>query len=643
MNKPKRILILEDNDDDIALLTLELRQIGIKVEIRQAQTKDDFIAEIENCKPDLILADYYLPQFNALEALEIVKERNCDAAFILVTGSQSEETAVKCIKLGAADYILKSNLTRLQSAIRNSLEKRATERARQQAIEELKASEERYRNFLDNAADVIQGSTPDGRITYVNRTWRETLGYDAAEIEKLNISDIIHPDDRERFKKIRERVLTGEPSGHFEIRFVAKNGRVLTVEGNSNCVYENNQAVGTRGIYRDITERKMLEEQLRQAQKMEAVGQLAGSVAHDFNNLLTAILGYTDLSLNKVHQSEPLRENLEEIKKAGLRAVALTKQLLTFSRKRNPQTRVFDLNQTIEDLYQMLSRLIGENIELKKSLNPDLGSVQADPDQITQILMNLAINARDAMPDGGQLIIETKNVYLKDDFSHLQPSISGHFALLSVTDTGTGIDEKIKDRIFEPFFTTKEAGKGTGLGLSTVYGIVRQSGGVIEVESEPGNGTTFKIFLPQAGQPAENLVRAGDSSSSTQTKQTILVVDDEDIVRNLTSQILELQGYNILSAADGEAAIALFEEHYKEINLLLTDISMPKMSGIDLAETLKGRQPDLRVIFTTGYTEKSSLTANLQNADFLPKPYTFDDLTKKINLVLTRRNQSTSS
>lgn len=638
MDKPIRILILEDNDDDTALLTLELSKIGFEVEIRKAKSKDEFLAEIENYAPDLILADYHLPQFNALDALGIVNDLNCDAALILVTGSQSEETAVECINFGAADYLLKFNLTRLSSAIRNALEKRESERARQQAMKELKASEERYRNFLENAADIIQGSTLDGKIVYVNRAWRETLGYDEQEIEKLNILDIIHPDDRERFSKIRQRVFQGEASGHFEIRFVSKNGRVLTVEGSSNGVFENGRVVATRGIYRDITERKLLEEQLRQAQKMEAVGQLAGSVAHDFNNLLTAILGYTDLSLNKVHQSEPLRENLEEIKKAGLRAVALTKQLLTFSRKRNLQTRVFDLNQTIEDLYQMLSRLIGENIELKRVLCSRIAGVKADPDQVTQILMNLAINARDAMPQGGQLTIETKNVYLKDDFSQRHPTVSGHFVLLSVTDTGIGIDEKIKDRIFEPFFTTKEPGKGTGLGLSTVYGIVRQSGGVIEVESEIGKGTTFKIFLPQADPPSENIAHDVDLNRSKQSKQTILVVDDEDIVRNLTRQILEIQGYNILSAGNGEEAIALFAENSEKINLLMTDISMPKMSGIELAETLKLKRPDLQVLFTTGYAETSNLRANFENAELLPKPYTFDDLTKRIHSLLAAKD-----
>jgi PAS domain S-box-containing protein len=374
-------------------------------------------------------------------------------------------------------------------------------------------------------------------------------------------------------------------------------------------------------------------EQLRQSQKLESVGRLAGGIAHDFNNMLTAINGYSELTLRRLKPDDPLRENVEEIKKAGERSAALTHQLLAFSRQQVLQSKVLDLNEIIIDTTTMLQRLIGEDILLNSVLNPELGRLEGDAGQLTQVLMNLVVNARDAMPDGGTLTIETTNVNVDEEFAaaHL-PIMPGPYVLLAITDTGIGIDEETQQHIFEPFYTTKEIGKGTGLGLATVYGIVKQSGGYIWVTSKPGKGSTFEIYLPRIEQEVWTESEAATAEYLPNGAETILIVEDEDLVRALTRQVLEECGYEIIEARNGVEALSIFEQPDCKIDLLLTDVVMPQMGGRELAERVTRTHPNLRVLFTSGYTDDAAIRQDVivPDTNFIQKPFTFDALAHKV-------------
>jgi len=379
-------------------------------------------------------------------------------------------------------------------------------------------------------------------------------------------------------------------------------------------------------------------EQLRQSQKMEAVGKLAGGIAHDFNNLLTAINGYSELTMRQLQPEDPLRRNVEEIKKAGDRAAGLTRQLLAFSRKQVLQPKVFDLNTVVAEMEKMLHRLIGEDIELKTVLDANLGSIKADPGQIEQVMMNLAVNARDAMPQGGKLTIETANVSLDEEYAAHHVAVkSGSYVVLSVSDNGSGMDEETQARIFEPFYTTKEQGKGTGLGLSTVYGIVKQSGGSIWVYSEIGQGTTFKIYLPRAASGAPEYQRSPELQISLRGTETILMAEDDDRVRSLVGKVLGGYGYRIIEAANGAAALSICENNDGEpIHLLLTDVIMPEMSGRDLADRFNLLRPDSKVLYMSGYTDEAIVHHGVLDADasFIQKPFTPDSLARKVREIL---------
>lgn len=395
----------------------------------------------------------------------------------------------------------------------------------------------------------------------------------------------------------------------------------------------------SQGIERKRVEEALQssEEQLRQSQKLEAIGMLAGGIAHDFNNLLTVILGYSDISLARLNEEDPLHRNITEVTKAAERAAALTRQLLAFSRKQVMQPKVLDLNAVVSESERMLRRLIGEDIGLRTVLETEVGSVKADPGQIEQIIMNLAVNARDAMPQGGKLTLETKNVYLDEDYAKNHVAvIPGPYVMLAVSDSGSGIDEQTLLHIFEPFFTTKEKGKGTGLGLSTVYGIVKQSGGNVWVYSEVGRGTTIKIYLPRVDERAQESERSAETVADRQGSETILLAEDEEAVRTLARQVLEIHGYQVLEAANGGAALLICERHKEPIHLLITDVIMPEMSGRDLADRLAQLRPDMKVLFMSGYTDNAIVHQGVldEGTNFIQKPFPTDALARKVRAVL---------
>ncbi|HET7287363.1 MAG TPA: ATP-binding protein, partial [Pyrinomonadaceae bacterium] len=384
------------------------------------------------------------------------------------------------------------------------------------------------------------------------------------------------------------------------------------------------------------------EKQLVQSQKLEAVGRLAGGISHDFNNLLTVILGYTDISKRNLKEGDPLLRNLEEISKASERASSLTRQLLAFSRKQVMQPKVFDVNTVVSDLRKMLRRMIGEDVELRVSLEPELGNIKADPVQLEQVIMNLVVNARDAMPKGGKLSIETSNIYLDESYAREHVSVvPGEYVMLAISDTGCGMDEETRQQIFEPFFTTKEPGKGTGLGLSMVYGIVRQSGGNIWVYSEEGTGTTFKIYFPRVTAEAQEYKRTNGSAEMPTGCETILLVEDAALVRTLARQVLETAGYYVLEAESAEAALKVCESiNGTRIDLLLTDVVMPGMSGNDMSKILLARQPDMPVLYMSGYTDDAIVQHGVlePGINFLQKPFSPGALALKVREVLDARS-----
>jgi PAS domain S-box-containing protein len=515
---------------------------------------------------------------------------------------------------------------------------------RKQVEGALRESEERYRTAIEHSNDGIV-IDKGGRHLFVNQKFVDIFGYDnPEEVVGKPLSTIVHPDDLDRVKETVLKRQKGEVvQACYEFKGIRKNGEVLDIEVSATKTIYRGEIVSL--VYlRDITERKrteeekvILQEQLRQSQKMEAIGQLAGGIAHDFNNLLTVIKGYCQFSLPELKKDDPLRENILEIDSAADRAANLTRQILAFSRRQVMEMQVLDVNTLLRDLDKMLRRVIGEDIELVTLLAADLGRIKTDPGQIEQVVMNLAVNARDAMPNGGKLTIETANVELDQAYARSHISVvAGRYVMFSVSDTGVGMTPNVRDRIFEPFFTTKEKGKGTGLGLSTVYGIVKQSDGNIWVYSEPGHGTTFKIYLPRVDEPLEEARKGMVKDGLPLGKETILLVEDEQEVRRLTAKILEKQGYEVLEASNGDEAFAIGAKWKNPIHLLLTDVIMPGMSGCQLVDQFSTVYQDIKVLYMSGYTDSAIVHHGVleEGSNYLQKPFTPNTLACKVRQVL---------
>lgn len=645
MNKETRILIIEDQVTDAELAERELRKASISFISRRVETKAALLQELQDFEPDLILSDYGLPQFTGLEALRLLKQQKIEVPFILVTGSLTEEVAVECMKEGADDYILKSSLKRLPSAVLNALEKKKVQRQKDEALKAMERSDELSRLIAENTHDLICLLDLEGNFVYVSPSYGKILGYAPEELVSKNAFSLIHAEDRDRVEQSFRLALITKEDHNAEFRYEHRKGNWLFLDAIGSWVVDGKGTPWRAVIVsRDITERKRSDqalrdsqEQLRLSQKLEAIGQLAGGVAHDFNNMLTVISGYSEILLRECQAGSSMAEKIEEIRKAAKRSGDLTRQLLAFSRKQVLQPEIIDLNSLIENMGKMLRRLIGEDIEIITALKSGIGKIKADPGQMEQVVMNLVVNARDAMHNGGKIVIETTDVDLDEASARARMGVkAGPYVVLAISDTGCGIDAEKQKHIFEPFFTTKELGKGTGLGLSTVYGIVKQSEGSIWVISEVDKGTTFNIYLPRI--KAEMQLPRGNHNQAPQKKgsETLLVVEDEPMVRDLTLRLLQEAGYKVLDAGGGEDALRIAEEYDGPIHLMITDVVMPQMSGRELAECLARQRPETKVLYVSGYTTDAIVRHGVleEGISFLEKPFTTNSLASKVREVL---------
>jgi two-component system cell cycle sensor histidine kinase/response regulator CckA len=543
---------------------------------------------------------------------------------------------------------LKNELEKLRRRIQ---ELETYENERKRAVETLREFEERFRQVYDEAPVGYHELDGEGRIIRVNRRELEMLGYTEQELLGHPVWKFVV--EEEMTRQVIMAKIAGDISFHetFERTYRRKDGTTLPVLIEDRVIRDKKGGItGIRSMIEDITERrraeealKKSEEQLRQWQRVEAIGRLAGGVAHDFNNLLMTIKGCSELLLRELDSNNPRREEVEEIRKAAERATALTRQLLAFGRRQVLQPQVLDLNEVVANMDRMLQRLIGEDIQLLTVLDPELWPVKVDPGQIEQVIMNLAVNARDAMPGGGKLTIETANVVLDEDYARRHVSVKpGPCVMLAVTDNGCGMDQETQSHLFEPFFTTKKTGEGTGLGLSTVYGIIKQSGGNIWAYSELRQGTTFKIYLPRVEEAVKTYKPKVAPTASPGGSETILLVEDEEAVRTIVSKILQNKGYTVLEAHHGPEALEICQAHEGPIHLMVTDVIMPHMSGRELAERLTISRPEVRVLFMSGYPDNAIVHHGVLGAGtaFLQKPFTLNALEGKVRELLDAPPQS---
>jgi PAS domain S-box-containing protein len=639
--KPLRLLVVEDQEDDELLLLAALRRGGFDVTHTRVQTAEAMRAALIAEPWQIIVSDYSMPTFSGIRALDVLHESGLDIPLIICSGTIGEETAVTALKAGAADFLTKDKLTRLVPAIERELREAEGRRRRREAERSLEDVRSRMQMTL--AALTIG-------------IWELDLRSDAialsAEFEALHgiqpggspstlegYLGAIHPDDRAAVAATIESSARRGLESVFEYRVKWPDGSVhwIRVTGRtlSGADGRPDRAVGI-GV--DVTAHRTLEDQFRQAQKLEAIGALAAGVAHDFNNLLTVIQGYCEMIEAQAEDRPSIIEDVGEIKRAGESAGALTRQLLAFSRRQIVTPRTVALNDIVSGSSKMLRRLVEENVRIDLALSDGLPPVTIDPGQIDQVLLNLVVNARDAMPEGGVLTIETGRVVVDEPYARTHLDVTpGPYVVLSISDTGVGMTAEVQARIFEPFFTTKERGRGTGLGLATVYGIVKQNLGHIWVYSEPGIGTTFNIYLPVADgvEPALQAPPA-DASGGRHGTETVLVVEDEAALRALTERILLRHGYRVLVAANGAEALALVDGHDAPIHVVLMDVVMPGRSGRVVGEEIAQRRPATKVIYLSGYTDNAITHHGVlaPGVIFLQKPFTSEVLLRTIRDVL---------
>ncbi len=613
--EPIKVLLVEDNPGDVRLLKEILAKADKdQFELTHVERLNEALKRLVEESFDVILLDISLPDSQGFDTFVRSQAQAPSVPIILLTGLDDEVLAVKAVREGAQDYLVKgqvdSNL--LRRAIHYSIE-------RHQMLAKLQAREANFRNVITTNIDGMIIVDKNRVMRFVNPAAEALLGRKAEELlgELFDFP-----------------VVTSET---MEVEIIRKGGERVTVElGVVETEWEGE--IGYLASLRDITERKHLEDQVRQSQKIEAVGRLAGGVAHDFNNQMMVILGTVNLAIPELSPDHPVHSDLQEIRNAGQRAMDLTSRLLAFSRRQIVEPQVLNPNDLLLNIDKMFRRLIGEDIELVILPEPNLGMTKMDPGQLEQVLVNLVVNARDAMPDGGKLIIETANITLDHEYARQDPEITpGEYVMLVVRDTGCGMTKEVKEHLFEPFFTTKEQDKGTGLGLSTCYGIVKQSGGHILVYSDPGRGSTFKIYLPCVEGAADALPQRDEEGNPPRGTETVLLVEDEPLVLKLVSRVLGRQGYTVLETANGEQALRVARAYGEEpIHLLLTDVVMPQMGGKEVADWFQAVSPKTKVLFMSGYTDDAIVRQDVLDTDvaFLQKPVMPEVLARKVREVM---------
>ena len=638
---PLRVVIADDSPGDRALVRRRLEKEFGQVECEDVLDEEGFARVLERESPDLVITDFRLRWTDGLEILRRVKERWPDVAVVMFTGTGNEEVVAEAMRTGLDDYVVKTaeHFGRLPGAARSALARaraRETERDRARAAEELRRAVSRFQlAALATGSAVYEWDLETG-----NTEWSEGLtsafGY---TLEEAGSSyawwlERVHPEDRERVDAALRFSKERHEAHELEYRFLAKNGSYRYVTDRDLNVPEvDGPPQRAVGAMIDVTHLKELEEQLLQSQKMEAIGRLAGGVAHDFNNILTAIVGHTSLLLGRLPEGDPRRADAEQVQRAAERAVALTRQLLTFGRRHPAVVETLDLNEALEDVVPMLRQLVGERVEIVVRPEPGLEHVRVDRNQFQQVVMNLVANAAEAMPDGGTITVETANARIRAGKRSPSPA-PGQYVLLTVRDTGRGMDAETRAHLFEPFFTTKEM--GTGLGLATVYGIVAESGGQIEVESTEGEGATFRVYLPPTAGAAAGAPETRPAELAAGS-ETVLLVEDEEAVRGLARRVLEDCGYTVLVAEDARKALELERAEDGPIDLVLTDVVMPGRTGPELAQELLQRRPGLKVVLMSGYAQDTFARVGLSDdTPHLEKPFTPAALVRAVRDALDR-------
>jgi PAS domain S-box-containing protein len=631
---PIRVLLVEDNPGDVRLILEALRSLPAELfDFERVDRLGPALDRLRRDGIDVVLLDLGLPDCSGLETFHRVQHDAPDQPILVISGLDDEGVALEAVRAGAQDYLVKGRMegALLTRAIRYAI-------ARKRADAALAESEARYQSILQHVANAVVVSDPaTGLAEYVNPAYERLFEQESAYVLRTPNAwlERIHPDDLAAVTDARRRGAQGQDVAPLVFRLKRADGTIRWLRGRATPVRDAaGQVIRLVGISEDITELKRAEQQFFEAQKMEAVGRLAGGVAHDFNNVLTAILGYVDVLGDSLSAGDARREEVDEIRLAAQRAAGLTRQLLAFSRHQVLAPRVMAPNEVVGQLDRMLGRLIGEDIHRETSLSPDCGNILADAVQLEQVIINLAVNARDAMPRGGSLRISTANVTLLDHGT-IPP---GDYVVIAVSDSGEGMSPETMNRVFEPFFTTKEKGKGTGLGLSTVYGIVKQFNGHIDLESVQGAGTTFRIYLPRVDvspPPAPTVIERPQPEILTGS-ETILLAEDEAQLRRLYATLLSRLGYRVLETANAEEALAIGTEYLNAIDLVISDVVMPVMSGSDLASRLQALRPDLRVLLISGYTAEALTPHDLTQPgrSFLQKPFEPVDLARRVRTLL---------